>query len=214
MVTNGSFRNPWKFISQGLTLFSRHLALKVGNGTKILFWKDSWKRDTYFSVLFPRLFRLTSHPLATVVETRTSDGNWTFGFQRELNAREKAELTSLLQSRQTVELTPLLDSRIWVRDPLGFTCKSFFVSLLSVESLPRLQPFKFIWKCSIPYRVKVFAWLVVHDKVNTCDLVQRWNPNMALSPSWCVLCWKQNETIDHLLMHCEITTKLWNQLFL
>ena len=213
VVTNGSFRNPWKFISQGLTLFSRHLALKVENGTKILFWKDSWKGDTCFAVLFPRLFRLTSHPRAIVADTRTSDGNWTFGFRRELNARENEELTSLLQSLQLVALTPVLDTRIWVIDTFGFTCKSFFVSLLSVESLLRFHPFKFIWKSSIPYRVKVFAWLVVHGKVNTCDLVQRRNPNMALSPSWCVLCRKQNETIDHLLMHCETATKFWNQLF-
>ena len=185
----------------------------MGNGTRILFWKDSWKRDICFAVLFPRLFRLTSHPLATVAETRTSDGSWTFRFRRELNAREKEELASLLQSIQMVELNSLPDSRIWVRDPLGFTCKSFFVSLLNVEPLPRFQPFNFIWKPYIPYKVKIFAWLVVHGKVNTCDLVQRRNPNMALSPSWCVLCSKQNESIDHLLMHCEIATKLWNQLF-
>ena len=36
---------------------------------------------------------------------------------------------------------------------------------------------------------------------------------MALSPSWCVLCRKDNESIDHLLIHCEIATKLLNQLF-
>ena len=99
-----------------------------------------------------------------------------------------------------VELTPFPDSRIWVRDPLGFTCKSFF-SLLGGETLPRFEPFKFIWKSCIPYRVKVFAWLIVHGKVNT------------LSHSWCVICRKNNESIDHLLMHCEIATKLWNQLF-
>ena len=75
VVTNGSFHNPWKFLSQGLNLFSRHLALKVGNGTKISFWKDSWKCDICFVALYTRLFRLTSHPLATVAATRSEDRN-------------------------------------------------------------------------------------------------------------------------------------------
>ena len=100
-----------------------------------------------------------------------------------------------------------------MRDPLGFTCKSFFVWMLSGVAPPPSQPFKFIWKSSVSYRVKVSAWLVVHGKINTCNQIQIWNPHMVLSPSWCVLCRKDDESIDHLFMHCEIATKLWNQLF-
>ena len=77
-LQTGHFRNPWKFISQVLNLFLTHIAFKVGNGTKISFWKDSWKGNTYFAVLFPRLFRLTSHPLATIAETRSEDKNLGF----------------------------------------------------------------------------------------------------------------------------------------
>ena len=144
VVTNGSFRNPWKFISQGLNIFSTHIALKVGNGTKISFWKDAWKGNTSFATLFPRLFRLTSQPLATIADTRSEVRNWDFGFRRELNDRENVELNSLLQSIQTVELSPNPDCRIWIEDPQGFTCKSFFASMLSREALPWFEPFKFI----------------------------------------------------------------------
>ena len=112
-----------------------------------------------------------------------------------------------------VELTPIPYSRIWVKDLPGFTCKSFFASTLSGEALPWFEPFKFIWKSCIPFRVKVFVWLVVHGKVNTCDQIQRQNSHMVLSPSWCILCRKDDESIDHLFIHCEIANKLWNQLF-
>ena len=120
---------------------------------------------------------------------------------------------SLLQTIHNVSLNSYPDCRIWVRDPLGFSCKSFLLSLTNDRELPSFEPFKFIWKSSIPYKIKVFAWLVVHGKLNTCDLIQRRNPHMALSPSWCVLCRKDGESVDHLLMHCEVSSKLWNQLF-
>ena len=98
----------------------------MGNGSKILFWKDTWKGDTSFAVLFPRLFRLTSYPMTTIVEVRNIDSNWDFGFRRELNDREREELSSLLQIIQTVNLTSYPDNRIWVSDPLGFFFKTFF----------------------------------------------------------------------------------------
>ena len=39
------------------------------------------------------------------------------------------------------------------------------------------------------------------------------NPNMALSPSRCVLCKEDSESIDHLLMHCKVAGDLWKKLF-
>ena len=78
VVTNWSYHNTWKFIFHGLNLFSKHIALKVGNGTKVLFLK--W--DTSFSVLFSRLFRLTSYPMATIAKFHNTDNNWDLGFRR------------------------------------------------------------------------------------------------------------------------------------
>ena len=65
--------------------------------------------------------------MATIAEVHTTDTNWDFGFIKEINEREKKELISL-QIIHTVNLNSYPDSRIWVRDPSGFPCKSFFVS--------------------------------------------------------------------------------------
>ncbi|POO01279.1 hypothetical protein TorRG33x02_030330 [Trema orientale] len=37
-----------------------------------------------------------------------------------------------------------------------------------------------------------------------CELVQTKSPQLALSPSWCVMCKKGCETLDHLLLHCSV----------
>ncbi|KAL5577599.1 hypothetical protein UlMin_019298 [Ulmus minor] len=41
-VTVGSFRNPWKFISQGISNLSSHTKWVVGRGDHILFWHYNW----------------------------------------------------------------------------------------------------------------------------------------------------------------------------
>ena len=46
----------------------------------------------------------------------------------------------------------------------------------------------------------------------TCDKFQRRNPHLALSPSWCVLCRSDGETIDHILLHCKMARLYWQNL--
>ncbi|GMN62671.1 hypothetical protein TIFTF001_031746 [Ficus carica] len=101
------------------------------------------------------------------------------------------------------------DCRIWVGNNSGFSCKSFFESLVGMEGCPNLEPSQFIWKSGVPYRIKVFAWLVFHGNLNTCDLVPRRNSHLALSPSCCVMCKEEGVTLDHLMLHCKVARGLW-----
>ena len=57
LVTRGSCRNPWKFISQGIALFHNFVKWKVGRGNRVCFWEDVWRGEKPFVVTFSRLFR-------------------------------------------------------------------------------------------------------------------------------------------------------------
>ena len=151
MVFRGSFRNPWKFISQGLQTFLKNISLRVGAGNRIRFWRDVWCGDTTFESSFPRLFRLSVFPNVFIADIFSTDANndlgWDFGFRRGLNNREAEEMQSLLLRIHSFSQNgPRPYRRVWVCDSSVFTCKSFFLSLLDNHEIPKFEPFSFIWK--------------------------------------------------------------------
>jgi zinc-binding in reverse transcriptase len=66
-----------------------------------------------------------------------------------------------------------------------------------------------VWKSKIPYKIRIFMWLVRKKQILTKDnLVKRgWLGNTK-----CVFC-GANETIDHLFVSCQIVYILWNWIF-
>lgn len=160
---------------------------------------------------------LTSKPDARVEEVFMgvdSSFAWDFGFRRNTTEGEVEELRLVLQDLQSVQIrrnSP--DRRVWQGSPEGYTSKSFFQLLHPGSHQPFFQQFLSIWKSSVPHRVKVFAWLLAHGKLNTNDLVQRRNPQIQVSPSWCCLCRKGYETLNHLMLRCEFASDLWSQFY-
>ena len=120
-----------------------------------------------------------------------------------------------MRSLDHLHLSPLVpDMRSWSLSPSGlFAVKSFFLALSQFSSLPPVFPTKFVWNSQVPFKVKSLVWLVVHKKININDLLQLRKPYKALSPDICKLCMKHGETVDHLFLHCSLTTGLWHKLF-
>ena len=46
-------------------------------------------------------------------------------------------------------------------------------------------------------------------KLNVHSNLQRRKPYHSLSPGWCILCKKKNESTDHLFLHCDFSLTLW-----
>ena len=94
-------------------------------------------------------------------------------FRRNLTDKETEHFQRLLLSLGSVHLSPFTaDSRGWsLSSTCVFTVKSFFLAL-SMPPTPLLFHLaKFIWSSKAPSKVKAFAWLVAHRKVNTNDLL-------------------------------------------
>ena len=56
----------WRGINDGWEKFSTHLALVVGDGSRILFWHDRWVGDTSLKMLYLQLYACSNDKEACI----------------------------------------------------------------------------------------------------------------------------------------------------
>ena len=71
-------------------------------------------------------------------------------------------------------------------------------------------PYHLVWNPIVPPKIRVFAWEATWGKVLTLDQLKR--RGMAFANRY-FLCEEDEETIDHLLIHCK-SAKILSNLFL
>ncbi|XP_020414780.1 uncharacterized protein LOC18783731 [Prunus persica] len=125
-VIRGSCRSPWRDISSGYNLFLQGYVFVVGCGVRVRFWEDNWSRGGVLKEVFPRLFNLSrkqNHNISSYVDSDGFPLSWDFGFRRNLNdleIAEMAEVARLLDLLGGMRLvTSRLDKRRWTLDPSG-----------------------------------------------------------------------------------------------
>ena len=64
-----------------------------------------------------------------------------------------------------------------------------------------------VWNAWAPPKCKLFAWMIIQNRVWTADRLQRrgW-PNCGNCP----LCGQVQESGVHLLFHCRFSARIWN----
>jgi hypothetical protein len=88
-----------------------------------------------------------------------------------------------------------------------YTSRRFYSKVFkNMEAHP---VFKVIWKSRCTPRVKFFALLILVDRLNTKNMLQRRNLHVQDDPI-CVMCDSgEEETIEHLLFECEFAKECW-----
>ena len=67
-----------------------------------------------------------------------------------------------------------------------------------------------IWKSKCQSKHKFFAWLILHDRINTKDMLIRRNWTVS-GTHYCVLCAAQVlEDWRHLFFNCMFSSRIWN----
>ena len=89
-----------------------------------------------------------------------------------------------------------------------FDIRLFYNKLRS--PLPIIFPWKSVWKVKAPRRVSFFVWTAVWDRILTSDNLRGRGMDFV---NWCIMCRSNGETVDHLLLHCGKTYRLWSLVF-
>jgi hypothetical protein len=73
--------------------------------------------------------------------------------------------------------------------------------MITLFSLVRVfGEIRFPWEC-------IYAWSAVLGKILTTDDLEKQRIMVA---DWCCMCKKNGEPVDHILLHCEVTSVLWS----
>jgi hypothetical protein len=199
-----------KSIHKGWDIFKHNVRFEIGNGSRVLFWKDVWCGERPLMNAFPALFAIACEKDAWVEENKAIVNGvtqWNVLFIRPVHDWELEEVSRFFELLYSQQIRHGGEDKIcWT--PLkrkNFEVKSYYKMRINLE--PVDGPWKSIWKSKAPSRVVFFVWTAALGKILTMDNLHKKN---IIVTEWCCMCKKSGESIVHLLLHCEVAMEVWN----
>ncbi|XP_026450839.1 uncharacterized protein LOC113350962 [Papaver somniferum] len=176
---------------------------------EISFWNDVWRGNASLDSTFPSLHKLATNKNSKLADMVTTEGNWNFIFKRNLAGVEVNIFAAMLLviGSDPPALDSLPETRRWSPHSSGvFTVKTLYSKLIAESGMDNF-PHYFIWKRPVPSKIYFLLWCLMHDKLNTIDMLQIKGVDIYNS---CVLCGDDVESQDHIFLHCEIAHSVWS----
>ena len=177
------------------------LKCKVGDGSSVRFWKDTWLGDGPLSTRYNRLFRLDSNEECLVNE-RFVNGIWSWCWNRPVDSGRTG--SSLIQLKNEVsQLSSLSGTDSWqwlIGNDSTFTVSETRkhiddITLLSLHVSTR-------WCKVLPRKVNIFMWRLRLDRLpHRLNLSRR---GIDINSILCSVCNKGMESNEHLFCSCEV----------
>ena len=138
-------------------------------------------------------------------DSNFGQGGWNLRFYRGFNDWELDLIGDLLSMLRDYKISPNEDSVFWKGGGNGiFGVKEAYNLLIAPSDL--VFPKKCIWVDKVPTKVAFFAWEATWGKIFTLDRLQKWGWQL---PNCCFLCGSDEETVNHILLHCTVVRVLW-----
>ncbi|XP_057811901.1 uncharacterized protein LOC131026149 [Salvia miltiorrhiza] len=170
-----------------------------------------------------RLYRLSANRNALISESgRWENGEWQWElrWRRELFERERVGANELLSAISLVSLKAEMDDGWqWKADKNSiFSAKSAYsiISEVKKEAVAEnesKESLAKVWRAPAPHKARTTAWRILRNRLPTCDNLLRRNIPLQVADRGCNACFHQQESINHLLLHCPKTRKLWDEVY-
>jgi hypothetical protein len=186
-------------------------SVKLGRGDTFLFWSDKWSLNDSVTPLKERFPRLFSYVLDQDLSTRQAYlmEDMMDLFYLPLSNQAFGEFNELQALMQANPLSDQMD--VWSYSwGSKYTSAQFYAYIHKHIQVPGV--YKWIWKSCCIMRTKVFAWLVLRDRLNTRDLLQRRHWHVT-DDTHCELCAARSyEDRVHLFFDCNFSRRIWSYL--
>ncbi|OMO94917.1 reverse transcriptase [Corchorus capsularis] len=206
----------WNSLLEGRSLLQNHLLWVPMDGKSISIWRDNW---------IPKLNGRVLGDLSSIDEDipqlvheimDKNEGTWKLeGIKQWISEEEQEAILSI-----PVHEGGEHDKRIWPHDKSGvYSVKSGYASQKAAtrhstcsraSSSHQIDKrlWKVIWSIKAPSKVKVFLWRMCRHALATNE--ELWK-RKCLDEPICVLCGEDVESVEHLILLCPWTRKVWWQ---
>jgi mannosylglycoprotein endo-beta-mannosidase len=166
---------------------------KVGDGTKVRFWEDTWFGTSPLAVQFFDLFVICNEQNKTI--SQVWDGSTLMlSFRRNFPPILLQQWQELEEIASSITFSDDCDSLIWKYESSGIYSSSCLYAIINFGGvMPIYIPA--VWNLIVPPRVHIFLWILSHNKLMTRDNLLKRKMN---KPMCCIFCSK-DESIVHLL---------------
>lgn len=205
---------PWRGIpmtedEEARQVFDSMVHIEVGDGTKVLFWRDRWIHGFAAADIAPSIVASVDTRVKNrrTVQQAMDDNRWTQDVRGDLSFTAHMQLLHLNQAIHTVQRqADAPDTFSWPADPSGqYTARSTYRWLCAGGVT---SPFAAcIWKSWATLKCKIFAWLAVQHRLWTSD--RRARHGLQDHPSPCYTCLQCEENVEHILIQCMYAREVW-----
>lgn len=98
-----------------------------------------------------------------------------------------------------------IDEMKWINDKNSrFSVKSDYKALLNQSHYS--YPWNIVWKTKVSTKVAFFSQLASLGKILTTDNLRKRGISIT---DWSYLCKQDEESVDHLFLHCKVANSIW-----
>jgi hypothetical protein len=192
-----------------MDLFRAATMITIGNGDYTFFWYDSWTERGPLRLWAPDLFKVATRKTRNVAKELLDD-NWIRSIARLDTPVQLAQFLEIWNVVATIQLDPdTADTIAWTTNSQGAYSAGSAYHLQFLGSFPRFNADK-IWRAHAEPKCKIFAWLALHDRLLTADMlaIRGWPHDPV-----CPLCLSSHETAAHLCKDCPFTAAIWSTIY-
>ena len=194
----------WKFILKLIPDFKAISSCSMGQGNYVLLLFDNWDGNRFID-RFPELHSFVVNDQFSIEQALHINPPEDL-FHRPLSTQTFQQFQGSQNFMNNIQFSGSKDkwSYIW-----GSSQSSIAKVYKTLRVKPPTPPlFNLLWKSSVILWYKIFFWFLLHDRLNSRELLQRkslWLPNYD-----CGMCdTKSLETAFHLFWNCPFSIQCW-----
>jgi hypothetical protein len=197
----------WKAHLKLIDTYKAMARCNVGNGKTVFFWTDLWG-DSCLHHKFPHLFSFTKKAdisVSKVIHMEYLQDLFHLPLSQQA-FEEFEQLESLCDNVQAEMHYPRHDSWTYIWGSDKFSTTKAYKFMIGEQHAPKF--FTWIWESSCQPKHKFFFWLLLHDRLNTRNLLKRKNCHLPSFNCATLQC-NQEETLAHLFWSCPFAQLCW-----